>query len=440
MHGRGAYVRDAATPGSQAVRMGQTSVKDEARRQLEILCAGAAEVISREDLLRKLEAVLAAGRPLRAKLGADPSAPDLHLGHTVVLNKLRQFQDLGHTAIFLIGDFTGMIGDPTGKSETRRPLTRDQVLANAETYKTQIFRVLDPARTEIRFNSEWLDPLTFADVVRLCAHYTVARILERDDFAGRYHEGRPIGLHEFLYPMAQAYDSVALRADVELGGTDQKFNLLVGREIQRGFGQEAQVALIVPILEGTDGLQKMSKSLGNAVGIADPPDEMFGKLMSIPDQIMPRYFEMVSGLPPDELEGVVRDLKGGTLHPRDAKIHLGKLLVRRYHSAEAAEAAAERFDAVFSRHRLPEHVEEFAVPRELIENGVVRLVRLLPAAGLAPSRLEARRLILAGAVEVDGRPVERGALDYRLGLDQGHIVKVGKRRFKRIIPPKKDPE
>ncbi len=420
--------------------MGRTNVKDEARRQLEILCAGAAEVISREDLLRKLEAALAAGRPLRAKLGADPSAPDLHLGHTVVLNKLRQFQDLGHTAIFLIGDFTGMIGDPTGKSETRKPLTRDQVLANAETYKAQIFKVLDPARTEIRFNSEWLDALTFADVVRLCAHYTMARILERDDFAGRYREGRPIGLHEFLYPMAQAYDSVALRADVELGGTDQKFNLLVGREIQRGFGQEAQVALIVPILEGTDGLQKMSKSLENAVGIADPPDDMFGKVMSIPDAVMPRYYDLVSGLPPGEVEAVGRAVKAGTLHPKEAKVRLGKLLVARYHSPEAAEAAARRFEEVFSRHRLPDDMVEFVVPRELVENGVVRLVRLLPAAELAPSGLEARRLILAGAVEVDGEPVERGALDYRLDLDRAHIVKVGKRRFRRIIPPGKHQE
>jgi tyrosyl-tRNA synthetase len=419
--------------------MTRMGVQEEARRQLEVLCAGAAEVISRGDLLRKLEGALAAGRPLRAKLGADPSAPDLHLGHTVVLNKLRQFQDLGHTAIFLIGDFTGMIGDPTGKSETRRPLTREEVLANAETYKAQIFKVLDPARTEIRFNSEWLDPLTFADVVRLCAHYTVARILERDDFAGRHREGRPIGLHEFLYPMAQAYDSVALKADVELGGTDQKFNLLVGREIQRGFGQEAQVALIVPILEGTDGVTKMSKSLSNAVGIADPPDEMFGKVMSIPDAVMLRYYDLVSGLAPEEVRHLVEALGTGTLHPKEAKVRLGKLLVTRYHSAGAAEAAARSFEEVFARHGLPEDVADFVVPLELVENGAVRLVRLLPAARLAPSGLEARRLILGGAVEVreEGERESRVVreLGCRLPIDRVYLIRVGKRRFRRILQP-----
>ena len=414
------------------MRMARTSVKDEARRQLEILCAGAAEVISREDLLQKLEAALAAGRPLRAKLGADPSAPDLHLGHTVVLNTLRQFQDLGHTAIFLIGDFTGMIGDPTGKSEARKPLTRDQVLANAETYKAQIFKVLDPARTEIRFNSEWLDALTFADVVRLCGHYTVARILERDDFAGRYREGRPIGLHEFLYPMAQAYDSVALKADVELGGTDQKFNLLVGREIQRGFGQEAQVALILPILEGTDGVQKMSKSLGNAVGIADPPDEMFGKVMSIPDAVMLRYYELVSGLPADEVARLGRGLRAGDLHPREAKARLASLLVARYHSAEAAGAAARRFDEVFSRHELPEEMQEVPATALAEADGTLQVVRLIADTGLAPSRSEARRLILQGGVELDGRVIRD--IHLRLAPDRAYVLKVGKRRFLRLLP------
>ena len=421
--------------------MTQGWVTKEARRQLEMLCTGAAEVIRPEDLLLKLERALGAGQPLRVKLGADPSAPDLHLGHTVVLNKLRQFQDLGHTGIFLIGDFTGMIGDPTGKSETRKPMTREQVLANAETYKAQIFKILDPRRTEVRLNSEWLDAMTFADVVRLCGQYTVARLLERDDFSGRYRQGHPIGLHEFLYPMAQAYDSVALHADVELGGTDQKFNLLVGREVQRGFGQDPQVALIVPILEGTDGVQKMSKSLGNAIGIADPPDEMFGKVMSIPDRIMPRYFEMVSSLQPAEVDDTVRELERGTLHPKDAKVRLGKLLVTRYHSADAAEAAARRFEEVFSRHGLPEDVPQFVVPTELIENGVVRLVRLLTAAKLVASGLEARRLILSGAVEV----MEEGGwhsllvadMGCRLPMDRVHLVKVGKRRFKRIIPPEK---
>ena len=417
------------------------AAKAEAQRQLEILCAGAAEVISREDLRAKLEGALAAGRPLRVKLGADPSAPDLHLGHTVVLNKLRQFQGLGHTAIFLIGDFTGMIGDPTGKPETRKPLTREEVLANAETYKAQIFKVLDPGRTEIRFNSEWLDALTFADVVRLCAQYTVARILERDDFAARYREGRPIGIHEFLYPLAQAYDSVALKADVEVGGTDQKFNLLVGRDVQRAYGQEAQVAVIVPILEGTDGFQKMSKSLGNAIGIADPPDEMFGKAMSIPDSIMQRYYELVSGLPRGEVEALVRGLAGGSLHPKEVKVRLGQLLVARYHSAEAAEAAARRFEEIFSRRAIPqEDLPAFRIPADLVEpDGTVRLVRLMVAAELAESGSEARRLIEAGAVELgeDGEAGIRVIHDVglRLAVGRSFILKVGKRRFARILPP-----
>jgi tyrosyl-tRNA synthetase len=418
------------------------AARAEAERQLEILCAGTAEVISRDDLRAKLTGALAAGRPLRAKLGADPSAPDLHLGHTVVLNKLRQFQDLGHTAIFLIGDFTGMIGDPTGKSEMRKPLTREQVGENAETYQRQIFKVLDPARTEIRFNSEWLDALTFGDVVRLAAHYTVARILERDDFATRYRGGRPIGIHEFLYPLAQAYDSVALKADVELGGTDQKFNLLVGREIQRAYGQEPQVAVIVPILEGTDGAQKMSKSLANAIGIADPPDEMFGKAMSIPDTIMLRYYELVSGLPRGEVQAVARGLGDGSLHPKEAKVRLGKLIVARYHSAEAAEAAARRFDEIFSRRAIPQDdLPVFRIPVDLVESdGTVRLVRLLVAAELAPSASEARRLIDAGAVELgeDGEGGPRVIHDVGLRLAvEGfpHILKVGKRRFVRILRP-----
>jgi len=408
------------------------AVRDEARRQLDILCADAAEVISREDLLRKLEAALATGRPLRAKLGADPSAPDLHLGHTVVLNKLRQFQDLGHTAIFLIGDFTGMIGDPTGKSETRKPLTRQEVQANAETYKAQIFKVLDPARTEIRFNSEWLDALAFADVVRLCAQYTVARILERDDFAARYREGRAIGLHEFLYPMAQAYDSVALKADVELGGTDQKFNLLVGRDVQRAYGQEAQVALIVPILEGTDGVQKMSKSLGNAIGIADPPDEIFGKVMSIPDGAMISYYDLLSGLSPEDLRVVHRGLRDGTLHPKEAKVRLGKILVGRYHSPEAAEGAAGRFEKVFSRREFPPDMPRISKAAMAGPGGTLDLVRLIVEADLAPSKSEARRLILHGGVEVDGTVVRE--MHYRVPMDGEQVLRVGKRRFVRLVP------
>lgn len=405
----------------------------EARRHLEILCAGTAEVIEEGELLARLEGALATGRPLRAKLGADPSAPDLHLGHTVVLNKLRQFQDLGHTAIFLIGDFTGMIGDPTGRSETRKPLTREQVLANAETYKAQIFKILDPSRTEIRFNSEWLGALAFGEVVRLCGQYTVARMLERDDFAARYRQGRPIGIHEFLYPLAQAYDSVALRADVELGGTDQKFNLLVGREIQRAFGQPPQVAMILPILEGTDGVQKMSKSLGNAIGIADPPDEMFGKVMSIPDQVMGRYYALASGLPPSEVRAVERGLAEGSLHPKDAKVRLGKLLVCRYHSAGEAERAALRFEALFGRREVPADIPEATIPSGIADpDGGVQLLKLVAGIGMAPSRGEARRLIEQGGVELDGVVIRDAA--YRIDPSRQYVLRVGKRRFARVLP------
>ncbi len=413
------------------------AVKEEAQRQLEILCAGTAEVILREDLRAKLEGALAASRPLRAKLGADPSAPDLHLGHSVVLTKLRQFQDLGHTAIFLIGDFTGMIGDPTGKSETRKPLTREEVLANAETYKAQIFKLLDPARTEIRFNSEWLDRLAFADVVRLCAQYTVARILERDDFAARYREGRAIGLHEFLYPLAQAYDSVALQADVELGGTDQRFNLLVGRDVQRGYGQEAQVALIVPILEGTDGVQKMSKSLGNAIGITDPPDEMFGKIMSIPDTAMANYYNLVSGLSAEELQAVQHGLGSQALHPKEAKVRLAKLLVTRYHSPQEAEEAAQRFEQIFSRRELPKDIPWVSKPAYAGPDGRVPLVKLLVQRTLVRSASEARGLIVQGAVEIDNKVIRD--IHYRIPMDGEQVLRVGKRRFLRLVPSGREP-
>src|SRR5574337_1192728 len=337
-------------------------VKAQAYEQLCALRRGVVEIVSEEELLGKLERSLRTGVPLRVKLGADPSAPDLHLGHTVVLRKLRQFQDLGHQVIFLIGDFTGMIGDPTGRSETRKPLTAEEVQANAETYKRQIFRILDEGRTEIRFNSEWLSRMNFADVIRLTAQYTVARLLERDDFETRYREGRPIGVHEFLYPLAQGYDSVVLKADVELGGTDQKFNLLVGRELQRAYGLEPQVALITPLLEGTDGVQKMSKSLGNYIGIDEPAREVYGKAMSIPDGLIVKYAELVAGIPPEAVEAMEEGLRLGTLHPRTAKAELAGKLVALYRGERAAEEAAVEFDRIFREKKLPDVILEFQVP------------------------------------------------------------------------------
>jgi len=394
--------------------------------QLAILASGTVEVISRDELLRKLES----GRPLRVKLGMDPTAPDLHLGHTVVLHKLRQFQELGHEVIFLIGDFTGMIGDPSGRSETRKPLTAGEVARNAETYKNQIFKILDSARTRIVFNSEWLGTMSGEKLVDLASKYTVARMLERDDFEKRYRGGIPISIHEFLYPLIQGYDSVFLRADVELGGTDQKFNLLVGRDLQRDFGQEPQVIMTLPILEGVDGVQKMSKSLGNSVDLADPPKEMFGKVMSIPDSLLLRYYELITPLPASEVDGIRRKLQDGSLHPRDAKANLGKLLVSLYHSPADAEAAAKEFDRVFRDRQDPEEIETAEIPSA---HGIIfPLAEVLTATGLASSKSEARRLIRQGAVEVDGQRVMEVDHGLVTGRADPYRVRVGKRRFKMV--------
>lgn len=401
--------------------------------QLGILCRKAVEVIAPEELLAKLRRAGRTGRPLKVKLGLDPTAPDLHLGHTVVIQKLREFQELGHEVIFLIGDFTGLIGDPSGRSETRKVLTAAEVQRNAETYKRQIFKLLDPTRTRIDFNSRWMKPMSAQGLIELAGRHTVARMLERDDFAGRYAAGRPIGIHEFLYPLIQGYDSVALEADVELGGTDQKFNLLVGRDLQRTFGQEPQVIITMPILEGLDGAQKMSKSLGNYVGIDEPPGEIFGKLMSLPDTLLLRYYELATPLPAAEVEEIRQGLAGGSLHPRDAKVRLAKILVGLYHSPREAEAAAAEFDRVFRDREPPSDVPSYQPPGELIEDGQAWLVALLAAAGACPSRSEARRLILQGGVTVDGKPVREEG--YRLPLDREHLLQVGKRRFLRVIPP-----
>lgn len=407
----------------------------QAYEQLCALRRGAVEIMSDAELLEKLERSLRTGIPLRIKLGADPSAPDLHLGHTVVLRKLRQFQDFGHQVIFLIGDFTGMIGDPTGRSETRRPLSVEEVQANADTYKRQIFRILDEGRTEIRFNSEWLSRMDFANVIRLAAQYTVARLLERDDFQKRYREGRPIGVHEFLYPLAQGYDSVVLRADVELGGTDQKFNLLVGRELQRAYGQEPQVALITPLLEGTDGVQKMSKSLGNYIGIDEPAREVYGKAMSIPDELIVKYAELVAGMSPEAVEAMDEALKLGTLHPRAAKAEVAWKLVALYRGEQAAEEAAIEFDRMFREKRLPDEISLFAVEDE---RAAVDLVWLIKESGGTKSLSEARRLIRQGGVSLDGQVVRDECA--RVSLDCEHLLKVGKRFFRRVKksvqPPK----
>lgn len=402
-------------------------VKARACEQLRALRRGAVEIISEEELLGKLERSLRTGVPLRVKLGADPSAPDLHLGHTVVLRKLRQFQDLGHQVIFLIGDFTGMIGDPTGRSETRKPLSAEEIQANAETYKRQIFQILDQSRTEIRFNSEWLSRMDFAHVIRLAAQYTVARLLERDDFQKRYREGRPIGVHEFLYPLAQGHDSVVLRADVELGGTDQKFNLLVGRELQRDHGQEPQVALITPLLEGTDGVQKMSKSLGNYIGIGEPAREVYGKTMSIPDALIVKYAELVAGMSPEAIEAMEEGLKLGTLHPRIAKAGVARKLVALYHGERAAEEATCEFDRIFREKGLPDDINVFMVADEI---AAVDIAWLIKESGGTRSLSEARRLIRQGGVSLDGEVVRDEHA--KVSMDQEHLLRVGKRFFRRV--------
>jgi tyrosyl-tRNA synthetase len=390
--------------------------------QIAELERGAAEVLTAADLRRKL----ASGASLRVKAGFDPTAPDLHLGHTVLLNKMRQFQQLGHEVTFLIGDFTGMIGDPTGRNATRPPLSPEEIQANARTYESQVFRILDPDRTRIDFNSRWLSKLTSTEIVKLTAQYTVARMLERDDFSKRYKAGHPISIHEFLYPLAQGYDSVAMRADVELGGTDQKFNLLVGRTLQDAYGQEPQVVLTTPLLEGTDGINKMSKSLGNYIGIAEDPDSMFGKLMSISDELMWRYFELLSFRPLSEIAALRAQAQGGR-NPRDIKFELARELVGRFHDAAAAERAQRSFIA---------RVSEKAVPQDLplkivsVQGPGLRLANLLKEAGLAGSTSEANRKIEEGAVRIDGTRVSDRALTLQAGAE--HVVQVGAKRFARV--------
>lgn len=391
--------------------------------QLETIRRGTVDVLPEDELVAKVRE----GRPLRVKFGADPSAPDLHLGHTVALTKLRQLQDLGHTIIFLIGDFTGMIGDPTGKSETRKPLTREQVVVNAETYRQQVFKVLDLAQTEVRFNSEWMDQMRAADVVRLCAHYTVARMLEREDFAKRYAEERAIGIHEFLYPLIQGYDSVALQADIEVGGTDQRFNLLVGRELQKAYGQSPQVVVTLPLLEGTDGVAKMSKSLGNAIGIADAPSEIFGKIMSVSDTMMLRYYELLTS---ENVVALRAQIESGLRHPMEAKKRLASLIVARFYDADTAGRERANFEQRFQRRELPQDLPVYEWREDA--SVVPSLPRVLTVSGMAASMSEARRLIQQGAVRVNGQRVADMQFVFEPTAEPV-VVQVGSRRVRSVL-------
>ncbi len=388
--------------------------------QLALIKRGAEEVLVEAELIEKLKA----GRPLRIKAGFDPTAPDLHLGHTVLINKLRQFQELGHQVVFLIGDFTGMIGDPSGKSATRPPLTREQVLENAETYKAQVFKILDPERTEVAFNSTWMDQLSPADFIRLSSQYTVARMLERDDFSKRYATNQPIAIHEFLYPLVQGYDSVALRADVELGGTDQKFNLLMGRELQRAYGQASQCIVTMPLLEGLDGVKKMSKSLGNYVGIQEAPGVMYNKLVSMPDSLMWRYFELLSFRSMDEVHQFKRDVEAGA-NPRDIKIKLAEEIVARFHGEEAAASAHRSAGNRMKDGELPDDLPEV----ELLAPEAMPISSVLNKAGLVKNAAAARDLLAAGSVRVDGEVVDRS---FVFELGKSHVCQAGKKAFARI--------
>jgi tyrosyl-tRNA synthetase len=405
--------------------------------QLAYLRKGAAEIISEGELRERLRDAQKSGRPLRVKLGVDPTAPDIHLGHTVVLRKLKHFQDLGHTTIFVIGDFTGMIGDPSGRSTTRPPLSREEIVANAETYRQQVDKILDPKRTEVRFNSEWLGRLSSQEVVRLCSHYTLARLIERDDFQGRFKSNQPIALHELLYPMFQAYDSVALEADVELGGTDQKFNLLVGREIQRAYGQPAQIALLTPILPGLDGVQRMSKSLRNYVGVTEEPAEMYGKLMSISDELMWTYYELLSDIGPKDLTEWRRDVQNAKQHPRELKANLARIIVSSFHTPREAREAEKEFQRVFQRREAPEFAAEAIITMGLYKNlmlsGTTRIKFAQLVASVANiSRTEAERLIKQGAVEADGTKVEQPGAEIDLAVPKSFVLRVGKHTHRRV--------
>ena len=397
--------------------------------QLAYLKKGSAEIIREAELQTKLEKSVKTGKPLRVKLGVDPTAPDIHLGHTVVIRKLKHFQEMGHTAVFLIGDFTAMVGDPTGQSETRPPLSREQVNANAETYLQQVFKILDRDKTEIRYNSEWLDKLSSYDIVRLCAKYRVARMLEREDFHTRLTNQQPISMHELLYPLLVAYDSVVLESDVELGATEQKFNLLMGREIQREYGQESQVAFTMPILVGLDGSRKMSKSLGNYVGITEAPDQIFGKMMSIPDELMWSYYELLTDRTPEEIAKLKSDVSSGSTHPMDVKMLLAREVVSGFHGEAAARKAFEMFQRVFRDRQAPEEA-----PVKNLPAGAPQMIKLLlTTLGLATSVSDAERLVKQGAVEIDGQRIDDPRKEVDLSKARDFLLRAGKKKFVRVV-------
>ena len=395
--------------------------------QIALIERGTVDLISKEELAKKLTRAQETGEPLVVKAGFDPTAPDLHLGHTVLLQKLRHFQQLGHQINFLIGDFTGLIGDPTGKSDTRPPLTREDVERNAETYKEQVFKILDPEKTKIVFNSAWLGELSSYEMIRLASQLTVARMLERDDFKKRFESNRPISIHEFLYPLIQGYDSVALGADVELGGTDQRFNLLMGRDLQKSKGQEPQVVLTMPLLEGLDGVNKMSKSLGNYIGISESADDIFGKVLSISDELMFRYYELLSDLSMDEIGSLRQDMEDGKIHPKAVKVQLAKEIVARFHDAESADAAERNFEQVFKKHELPDDIPEKEI---VVEEEEVWLPKLLLEAELVKSTSDGRRMIKQNAVSVDGEKV--GDMNANIPAQGTVLLQVGKRRFCKV--------
>jgi len=403
------------------------------KEQLKVLTDGIVETIKEEELERKLERAVREDRPLRVKQGFDPSAPDLHLGHAIGLRKLRQFQDLGHTVIVIIGDYTGMIGDPTERAETRPRLTHEQVRENAQTYTEQLYKICDPDRTEVQMNGDWFSKMNFADVMDLAGRYTIAQILERDDFTNRFQSQQPISIHELFYPLMQGYDSVAIKSDIELGATEQKFNCLVGRELQRAYGMEPQIVMLLPVLEGTDGVKRMSKSIGNYIGISEPPKEIYGKTMSIPDTMIARYFELAVSLRGEELAAVKKQLATPGINPRDLKRRLARALVALYYNEDDALAAETEFDRIFAQKGLPDEIPEPAIDVPASEDGTgVWVVALITAAGLAGSNGEARRLIKQGGFRLDGEPVRD--VDFVVALDGPRLLQAGKRRFVRILP------
>lgn len=397
--------------------------------EIRIIAKGAAEIIDVDDLEKKIRKARNEGRPLVAKLGLDPSAPDIHLGHAVVLRKLKQLQDLGHKAVIIIGDFTGMIGDPTGKSKARKQLSREEVLINAKTYEEQIFKILDKDKTQVTFNGDWLSKLCFKDVIVLASKCTVARMLEREDFKKRFTTHQEIGIHEFFYPLMQAYDSVEIQADIELGGTDQRFNILMGRGLQKDYGQENQVAVFMPLLEGTDGIEKMSKSLGNYIGINEPPNDIYGKVMSIPDELIIKYFELATDIHPDIIDGIKKDLSTGSVNPRDIKMDLAREIVRLYYDEELSAAAEQHFKTVFQNKGIPEDISTIKLTASELANEEIDIIELITRANFASSKSEARRLVQQGAVKLNGVKV---AAMHAVKVEEGGILQVGKLKFCKI--------